>query len=135
MPHAFYVLSVSKFLDFLFCYGVFYCVDRRLNFILITESLKVSTKASVFVVVTVSSIVLTSAFVNLPKNAYISATVFLSASDWSCLCTASYVCQCYSVSTNYLLQQQRYSIGYCVDQRLFLDVEEFVLKCLTIYLN
>ena len=130
-----HVLSVSKFLDFLSCYGVFYCVDRHLNFILIKVSLKVSTKASVFVVVTVSSIVLTSAFVNLPTNAYISVTVFFSASDWSCLCTASYVCQCYSVSTNYLLQQQRYSIGYCVDQRLFLDVQEFVLKCLTIYLN
>ena len=52
-----------------------------------------------------------------------SVVIFFSASDWSCLCTASYVCQCYSVSTNYLLQQQRYSIGYCVDQRLFLDVE------------
>lgn len=78
MPHALHVLSVSNFLDFLFCYGVFYCVDRRLNFILITESLKVSTKASVFVVVTVSSIVITSAFVNLPTNAYISATVFFS---------------------------------------------------------
>lgn len=75
MPHAFHVLSVTKFLDFLSCYGLFYCVNRRLSFILITGSLKVSTKASVFVVVTVSSIVLTSAFVNLPTNAYINDTV------------------------------------------------------------
>ena len=75
--------GVSSLLDLLFCYRVFHCVDRRVNFILIKESLQVSTKASVCIVVTVSSIFLTCAFVSLATNVYIRATVFSSANVYS----------------------------------------------------
>ena len=77
--HAFHVSRVTKFLDLLSCYRVFHCVDQLLNFIFINRSLKLSAKASVSIVITVSSIVLTCTFVSLVTNVYISATVYFLA--------------------------------------------------------
>lgn len=79
MPLSLHVLRVTKFLELVSCYAVFHCVDRRLDFILITGSLKVSTKASISIVVEVSPIVLTCTSVSLAANVYMSATVFFSA--------------------------------------------------------
>ena len=79
VPLSFHVLRVAKFLELVSCYPVFHCVDRRLDFILITWSLKVSTKASISIVDEVSPIVLTCTSVCLAANVYMSATVIFSA--------------------------------------------------------
>ena len=79
VPLSFHVLRVTKFLELFSCYRVFHCVDWRLDLILITGSLKVSTKASISMVVKVSPIVLTCSSVSLAPNVYMSATVFFSA--------------------------------------------------------
>ena len=65
VPLSFHSKCVTKCLDLLRLYRVIHCVVRRLDFILIKKSLKVSTKASVSLVVTVSLIALTCSSLSL----------------------------------------------------------------------
>ena len=76
MPLSFHDKCVTKSLQLLRWYLLIHCVVQRLDFIFIRGSLKVSTKASVSIVVTVLPIALTCTSVSLAKNVYIRATYF-----------------------------------------------------------
>ena len=80
---SFHGKCVTNCLDLFLCYSVIRSVDRRLDFILIRGSLKVSTKAPISIVVTVWPIALTSTSVTLANNVHIRATVLFSASRYS----------------------------------------------------
>ena len=80
VPLSFHDKCVTKCLHLLRWYRVIHCVVQRLDFIFIRGSLKVSTKASVWLVVTVSPIALNCTSLSLATNVYISATYFFSAS-------------------------------------------------------
>ena len=76
VPLSFHDKCVTKSLQLLSWYLLMQCVVQRLDFIFIRASLKVSTKASVSIVVTVLPIALTWISVSLAKTVYISATYF-----------------------------------------------------------
>ena len=76
VPLSFHDKCVTKSLQLLRWYLLIHSVVQRLDFIFIRGSLKVSTKASVSIVVTVLPIALTCTSVSLAKTVYISATYF-----------------------------------------------------------
>ena len=76
VPLSFHDKCVTKCLHLLRWYRVIHCVVQRLDFIFIRGSLKVSTKASVSIVLTVLPIALSCTSVSLAKKVYIRATYF-----------------------------------------------------------